>query len=175
MLHSRSDAELERYAEVTAKNIAADLFRASVDTPAQPRFISSDIHTWGRYVQVVDARGNVVRRSDALASQPLPVSAETLMRAQRGLTTFETIEGLAQGGELHPLQKAFLENTGLQCGICTPGFLMSAKALLDGNPKPDETEIRHWLAGNLCRCTGYDKLVRSVMSAAEALAKGARS
>ena len=84
----------------------------------------------------------------------------------------ETIEGLANGGELHPLQKAFLENTGLQCGICTPGFLMSAKALLDTNQKPSEGEIRHWLAGNLCRCTGYDKLVRSVMSAAEQLAKG---
>lgn len=79
----------------------------------------------------------------------------------------ETIEGLSQHGELHPLQKAFLEQTGMQCGICTPGFLMAAKALLDKNPQPDEQQIRHWLAGNLCRCTGYDKLVRSVMIAAE--------
>ncbi len=79
----------------------------------------------------------------------------------------ETIEGLAENGELHPLQKAFLEQTGMQCGICTPGFLMAAKALLDKNPKPDEQQIRHWLAGNLCRCTGYDKLVRSVIIAAE--------
>jgi carbon-monoxide dehydrogenase small subunit len=83
----------------------------------------------------------------------------------------ETIEGLAQNGELHPLQKAFLEETGLQCGICTPGVLMAAKALLDKNPQPDEQEIRHWLAGNLCRCTGYDKLVRSVMIAAESMAE----
>ena len=82
-------------------------------------------------------------------------------------TEIETIEGLAVNGELHPLQKAFLEQTGMQCGICTPGFLMAAKALLDKYPRPDEQQIRHWLAGNLCRCTGYDKLVRSVMTAAE--------
>ena len=81
----------------------------------------------------------------------------------------ETVEGLAQNGELHPLQKAFLEQTGMQCGICTPGFLMAAKALLDHKPRPSEQEIRHWLAGNLCRCTGYDKLVRSVMVAAESI------
>jgi len=83
----------------------------------------------------------------------------------------ETIEGLAQNGELHPLQKAFLEQTGMQCGICTPGFLMAAKALLDKNPQPDEQQIRHWLAGNLCRCTGYDKLIRSVMIASESMAE----
>ena len=83
----------------------------------------------------------------------------------------ETIEGLAQNGELHPLQKAFLEETGMQCGICTPGFLMAAKALLDKNPQPDEQQIRHWLAGNLCRCTGYDKLIRSVMIASESMAE----
>ena len=81
----------------------------------------------------------------------------------------ETIEGLAQNGELHPLQKSFLEGTGLQCGICTPGFLMAAKALLDKNPQPDERQIRWWLAGNLCRCTGYDKMVRAVMTAADML------
>ena len=86
----------------------------------------------------------------------------------------ETIEGLATGAELHPLQRAFLEETGLQCGICTPGFLMSAKALLDKNPRPDEQQVRHWLAGNLCRCTGYDKLVRSVLSAAGAMAEASQ-
>lgn len=86
----------------------------------------------------------------------------------------ETIEGLAQNGELHPLQKAFLEQTGFQCGICTPGFLMAAKALLDKNPQPDERQIRHWLAGNLCRCTGYDKLVRSVMAASESMAEASQ-
>ena len=81
--------------------------------------------------------------------------------------TIETIEGMAQGGELHPLQKKFIEHAALQCGVCTPGFLMAAKALLDANPSPTEEEIRFWLAGNLCRCTGYDKIVRAVLDAAD--------
>ena len=79
----------------------------------------------------------------------------------------ETIEGMANGDELHPLQRNFLELNGLQCGICTPGFLIAAKALLEKNPEPTETEARYWLAGNLCRCTGYDKIMRSVMAAAD--------
>jgi carbon-monoxide dehydrogenase small subunit len=78
----------------------------------------------------------------------------------------ETIEGMAKGSELHPLQSKFIEHAALQCGICTPGFLMAAKALLEVNPEPTETEIRFWLAGNLCRCTGYDKIVRAVQAAA---------
>lgn len=82
--------------------------------------------------------------------------------------TVETVEGLAVGGQLHPLQQKFLEHAALQCGICTPGFLLSAKALLDHNPDPTEAEVRHWLAGNLCRCTGYDKIVRAVLDAADA-------
>ncbi len=77
-----------------------------------------------------------------------------------------TIEGLASGGELHPLQQAFIDHAALQCGICTPGFLVAAKSLLDRNPDPSESEIRFALAGNLCRCTGYDKIVRAVQSAA---------
>jgi aerobic carbon-monoxide dehydrogenase small subunit len=81
--------------------------------------------------------------------------------------TLETVEGLAKSGEkLHPLQQKFLEHAALQCGICTPGFLVAAKALLDRNPKPTEHEVRFGLAGNLCRCTGYDKIVRAVMDAA---------
>ena len=80
----------------------------------------------------------------------------------------DTVEGLAQGGMLHPLQQKFLEHAALQCGICTPGFLMAAKALLDRNPDPTEAEVRYWLAGNLCRCTGYDKIVRAVLDAADA-------
>lgn len=79
----------------------------------------------------------------------------------------ETIEGMAGDDGLHPLQRTFLELNGLQCGICTPGILVAAKALLERNPDPSETEIRYWLAGNLCRCTGYDKIVRSVMAAAQ--------
>jgi carbon-monoxide dehydrogenase small subunit len=78
----------------------------------------------------------------------------------------ETIEGMAQGDELHPLQQKFLEHAALQCGICTPGVLVAAKALLAKNPDPTETQVRYWLAGNLCRCTGYDKIVRAVMDAA---------
>ncbi len=78
-----------------------------------------------------------------------------------------TIEGLAKGGALDPVQRAFLENGGLQCGICTPGFIMAAKAFLARNPRPTEAEVRAGLAGNLCRCTGYDKIVRSIMSLAE--------
>lgn len=78
----------------------------------------------------------------------------------------QSIEGLATPQGLHPLQQKFLENASLQCGICTPGFILSAKALLDQNPKPTEGEVRHWLAGNLCRCTGYDKIVRAVLEAA---------
>ena len=79
----------------------------------------------------------------------------------------ETIEGMADGDQLHPLQRTFLEEAALQCGICTPGFLVAAKALLDRDLDPSETEIRYWLAGNLCRCTGYDKIVRAVQKAAE--------
>ncbi len=86
--------------------------------------------------------------------------------------SMETIEGMAHGEELHPLQQKFLELNGLQCGICTPGILIAAKALLDRDPDPTETEIRYWLAGNLCRCTGYDKVVRSVQAAAEEMRKG---
>ena len=81
----------------------------------------------------------------------------------------QTIEGLAHGGHLHPLQEKFLEHAALQCGFCTPGLLMAAKALLDSNPDPTETEARYWLAGNLCRCTGYDKVIRAVMDAAAEL------
>ena len=77
-----------------------------------------------------------------------------------------TIEGMADGETLHPLQRKFLEHAALQCGICTPGILVTAKNLLERNPDPTETEIRYWLAGNLCRCTGYDKIVRAVQDAA---------
>jgi carbon-monoxide dehydrogenase small subunit len=84
-----------------------------------------------------------------------------------------TVEGLAKGSTLDILQQKFLEHASLQCGICTPGFLMSSRALLDRNPKPTEAEIRYALAGNLCRCTGYDKIVKAVMDAAKALSKDA--
>jgi aerobic carbon-monoxide dehydrogenase small subunit len=84
----------------------------------------------------------------------------------------ETIEGMASGEKLHPLQQQFLKHAALQCGICTPGFLVAAKALLERNTNPSETEVRYWLAGNLCRCTGYDKIVTAVMDTAAAMRKG---
>ncbi len=80
-----------------------------------------------------------------------------------------TIEGLAGPSGLHPLQQKFLEHAALQCGVCTPGFLVSAKAMLDSNPNPTEADVRWWLAGNLCRCTGYDKIVRAVLDAAASM------
>jgi len=78
----------------------------------------------------------------------------------------ETIEGMAQGEELHPLQRKFIDHVALQCGICTPGLLIASKALLEENPDPTEEEIRYWLAGNLCRCTGYHKIIEAVQDAA---------
>ena len=80
-----------------------------------------------------------------------------------------TIESVAEGSDLHPIQRKFLEHGALQCGFCTPGFIMASKALLDHNPDPTETEVRYWLAGNLCRCTGYDKIVHAVLEAAAEL------
>ena len=79
----------------------------------------------------------------------------------------ETIEGMADGDALHPLQKKFVELGALQCGICTPGFLIASRALLAKNPNPTETEVRYWLAGNLCRCTGYDKIINAVLDVAK--------
>ncbi len=94
------------------------------------------------------------------------VCACLMLGAEAEGRTIETIEGMATADQLHPLQKHFLEQASLQCGFCTPGFLVAAKNLLDKNPDPTETEIRFWLAGNLCRCTGYDKIVRAVQDAA---------
>ena len=95
------------------------------------------------------------------------VNSCLVMAAEVEGRSVTTVEGLATPQGLHPLQQKFLEHAALQCGICTPGFLVAAKALLDQNPKPSEDQVRHWLAGNLCRCTGYDKIVRAVLAAAE--------
>ena len=94
------------------------------------------------------------------------VCACLLLAVEAEGSTIETIEGMANGSDLHPLQQQFLDHAALQCGVCTPGFLIAAKALLERNPDPTETEVRYWLAGNLCRCTGYDKIVRAVLDTA---------
>lgn len=89
-----------------------------------------------------------------------------MLAAEAEGSEIRTIEGMAEGETLHPLQQKFLEMAALQCGICTPGVLVASKALLEQNPNPSETEVRFWLAGNLCRCTGYDKIVRAVLETA---------
>jgi len=98
-----------------------------------------------------------------------PVDSCVVLGVEAEGAEITTIEGVATNGHLHPVQECFLEGAALQCGICTPGFVMSAKALLDKNPNPTEHEIRFELAGNLCRCTGYDKIVRAVQEAATKL------
>lgn len=95
------------------------------------------------------------------------VNSCIVLAAEANGGTVETIEGLAGSDGLHPLQQSFLQNAALQCGICTPGFILSAKALLDKHPDASEAQIRRWCAGNLCRCTGYDKIVRAILDAQE--------
>jgi carbon-monoxide dehydrogenase small subunit len=99
------------------------------------------------------------------------VCACLVLGAEAQDSAITTVEGLADGEKLHPLQTQFIDNAALQCGICTPGFLIAAKALLDRNPDPTDTEIRYALAGNLCRCTGYDKIVKAVKAAGKDLRK----
>lgn len=94
------------------------------------------------------------------------VASCLVLAAEAQGRSITTIEGIASGTTLHPLQTAFLKEAALQCGVCTPGFIVAAKALLDVNPHPTEEQVRFWLAGNLCRCTGYDKIVRAVLDAA---------
>jgi carbon-monoxide dehydrogenase small subunit len=98
------------------------------------------------------------------------VNSCLVMAAEIQGRSVKTIEGMATAQGLHPLQQKFLEHAALQCGICTPGFIMAAKAMLDQNPNPSEHQVRHWLAGNLCRCTGYDKIIKAVLDAAPACA-----
>ena len=100
------------------------------------------------------------------------VNSCLVMAAEVEGAELTTVEGLAGPDGLHPVQEAFLTEAALQCGICTPGFLVSAKALLDTNPDPSEHDIRYWLAGNLCRCTGYDKIIRAVEKAAAEMHRG---
>ena len=100
------------------------------------------------------------------------VKSCTMLAVQADGADIKTIEGVASNGELHPMQAAFREHHGLQCGYCTPGMIMSALDLVKNNPDPDDREIREWLEGNLCRCTGYQKIVRAVKAGAEAMRSG---
>jgi carbon-monoxide dehydrogenase small subunit len=97
-----------------------------------------------------------------------------MLAAEAEGKSIATIEGMAEGEKLHPLQQKFLEMAALQCGICTPGVLIAARSLLERNPDPSESEVRFWLAGNLCRCTGYDKIVRAVMETAAEMRESAQ-
>jgi aerobic carbon-monoxide dehydrogenase small subunit len=101
-----------------------------------------------------------------------PVHSCSVLAVTAGKTPITTIEGLAFEGQLHPLQEAFVQHGAIQCGYCSPGFILSAKALLELVPQPDPASVRHWLKGNICRCTGYTKIVGAVMAAAETLRKG---
>ncbi len=102
-----------------------------------------------------------------------PVCSCLVLAAEAEGREVATVEGIAEGETLHPLQRKFIEHAALQCGVCTPGILVAAKALLEKNPDPTETEVRYWLAGNLCRCTGYDKIIRAVMDAAAEMREAA--
>jgi carbon-monoxide dehydrogenase small subunit len=102
----------------------------------------------------------------------LPVSACTTLAVELDGRSIETVEHLDADGELHPIQQAFLDRSALQCGFCTPGMIMSAKALLEDNPRPTRAEVTHWMEGNICRCTGYEPIIDAVLDAAEAMARG---
>ncbi len=103
------------------------------------------------------------------------VESCTMLAAQADGAEVRTIEGVASNGELHPMQEAFREHHGLQCGFCTPGMIMSALDLVNFNPDPSESEVRSWLEGNLCRCTGYQNIVKSVQAGARAMREGGKS
>jgi aerobic-type carbon monoxide dehydrogenase small subunit (CoxS/CutS family) len=104
-----------------------------------------------------------------------PVSSCTTLAIEADGKAVETIEGLADGTKLHPLQEAFIERFALQCGYCTPGMIVSAKALLAERPKPDAAEVRHWMDGNICRCTGYQTIVDAVLDASEQMRRAPRA
>ena len=116
--------------------------------------LSCDVQVCGACTLLVDGR---------------PVSACTTLAFEVRGRSVMTIEGLAENGKLHPLQEAFIEHGGFQCGFCTPGMILASKALLDENPNPTEDELKHFMHGNLCRCTGYKKIIESIMAEAKAL------
>jgi len=136
--------------DVEPHELLLDLVRDRLGLTGAKR--SCDVEVCGACTLLVDGR---------------PVSACTTLAFEvRGCSVL-TIEGLADNGKLHPLQQAFIEYGGFQCGFCTPGMLLAAKALLDENPNPSEAELKHFMHGNLCRCTGYKKIIESIMAAAK--------
>jgi aerobic carbon-monoxide dehydrogenase small subunit len=141
--------------EVEPHELLLDVVRERLGLTGAKR--SCDVQVCGACTLLVDGR---------------PISAcSTLAFEVRGRSVL-TIEGLAEDGKLHPLQEAFIEYGGFQCGFCTPGMILAAKALLDENPKPTEDELKHFMHGNICRCTGYKKIIESIMAAAKRMRSG---
>jgi aerobic-type carbon monoxide dehydrogenase small subunit (CoxS/CutS family) len=138
--------------EVEPHELLLDVVRDRLGLTGAKR--SCDVEVCGACTLLVDGR---------------PVSACTTLAFEVRGRSVLTIEGLADNGKLHPLQEAFIEHGGFQCGFCTPGMILAAKALLDENPSPSEEELKHFMHGNICRCTGYKKIIESIMAAAKKL------
>ena len=138
--------------DVDPNELLLDILRDRLGLTGSKR--SCDVQVCGACTLLVDGR---------------PVSACTTLAFEVRGRSVMTIEGLADDGKLHPLQQAFIEHGGFQCGFCTPGMLLASKALLDENPNPTEAELKHFMHGNICRCTGYKKIIESIMAAAKAL------
>jgi aerobic-type carbon monoxide dehydrogenase small subunit (CoxS/CutS family) len=136
--------------EVEPNELLLDVVRERLGLTGAKR--SCDVQVCGACTLLLDGR---------------PVSACTTLAFEVRGRSVLTIEGLAENGKLHPLQQAFIEHGGFQCGFCTPGMILAAKALLDENPSPTEAELKHFMHGNICRCTGYKKIIESIMAAAE--------
>ncbi len=148
-----NDVEVTR--EIESRNLLVHFIREDLSLTGTP--IGCDTTSCGACTVLVNGRA---------------IKSCTMFAVQANGATIETIEGVAQNGDLHPLQQGFWEKHGLQCGYCTPGMIMSAKHLLAENPNPSEEEIRWGISGNLCRCTGYNKIVEAIRYAADKLAEG---
>jgi carbon-monoxide dehydrogenase small subunit len=144
--------------EVQPHELLLDVVRERLGLTGAKR--SCDVQVCGACTLLVDGR---------------PVSACTTLAFEVRGRSVLTIEGLAENGKLHPLQQAFIEHGGFQCGFCTPGMILAAKALLDETPDPSEAELKHFMHGNICRCTGYKKIIESIMAAAKTMRSGGQS
>jgi aerobic-type carbon monoxide dehydrogenase small subunit (CoxS/CutS family) len=141
--------------EVEPHELLLDVVRERLGLTGTKR--SCDVEVCGACTLLVDGR---------------PISSCTTLALEVRGRSVLTIEGLAENGKLHPLQQAFIDHGGFQCGFCTPGMILSAKALLDENPDPNEEELKHFMHGNICRCTGYKKIIESIMAAAKLMREG---